>query len=84
MFSKRIKELREKAGKTLDQVAEETGISKTALSYYENSKREAGIITLITLAKYYEESTDYLLGLEDEDGHKNKIINNNVNINIKN
>ena len=70
IFAQRIKELRLQNGKTLDQVADETKISKTALSYYENDQREAGIFALIKLAKYYKESTDYLLGLEDEDGHK--------------
>ena len=69
-FAQRLKELRLQSNKTLDQIANETGISKTALSYYESDKREAGISVLIRLAKYYNESTDYLLGLEDEDGHK--------------
>lgn len=72
-FAKRIKELRLQANKTLEQIAIETGISKTALSYYETDQREAGISVLIRLAKYYGESTDYLLGLEDEDGHKETI-----------
>lgn len=70
MFAKRIRELRMQNNKTLDEVANETGISKTALSYYENDKREAGISVLIILAKYYKESTDYLLGIEDMDGHR--------------
>ena len=49
---------------TLDEVAERTGLPRSALSNYEtNESKEVSQFALVTLAKFYGVSTDYLLGL---------------------
>ena len=45
-------------------MAEQTGLSRSALSNYEtNESKEVSQFALVTLAKFYGVSTDYLLGL---------------------
>ena len=49
---------------TLDELAERTGLSRSALSNYEtNESKEVSQFAPVTLAKFYGVSTDYLLGL---------------------
>ena len=63
VFSKRLKQLR--GNKSQDEVAKDIGISRGALSYYEKGERNPDINTLSSIAKYYNVSADYLLGLSD-------------------
>ena len=42
------------------------GISQQYYSEYENGNRTIPITHLITLAKYYNTSIDYIVGLTDE------------------
>ena len=50
---------------TLEQLAEETGISKSALGKYESDDfKDISPFSIVTLAKFYGVSTDYLLGRE--------------------
>lgn len=65
VFVERLKELRIEKGLSLVQLAKETGISKSAISFWENGNRIPTALHIITLAKYFEVSADYLLGLED-------------------
>lgn len=65
VFVERLKELRIEKGLSLVQLAKETGISKSAISFWENGDRIPTALNIITLAKYFEVSADYLLGLED-------------------
>ena len=51
--------------KNLRTVAKEIGISPAALSKYRNDASEAGINNLVKIAKYFNLSTDYLLGLTE-------------------
>ena len=62
IFSQRIKDLREEQGKSLLEIAENTGISKSALHYYETCQREPSLSAIIKLSAYYNESIDYLIG----------------------
>ena len=55
---------------TLEQLAEQTGLSKSALGKYENE--DCGDINhyaIQKLAKFYGVSTDYLLGLTEQKNH---------------
>ena len=64
--AERLKDLREERGLTLDQLAKETGLSKSALGSYElNENVEISPHSALTLAKFYGVSTDYLLGLTE-------------------
>jgi len=61
----RIRDLREDADLTQSDVAKLLNIRQNTYSQYENGQRQIPIPMLIALAKYYETSVDYLLGLTD-------------------
>lgn len=61
----RIKDLREDADITQKEIADYLHIKQNTYSQYENGHRQLPIDCLIALAKYYNTSTDYLLGLTD-------------------
>lgn len=65
MKFKRIKDLREDNDKLQREIANLLGISQQYYSEYENGNRTIPIQHLITLAKYYETSIDYIVGLSD-------------------
>lgn len=65
IFAKRIKELREKRGIGVRQLALELGIGHSSLSQYENCKRVPDINTCKLFADYFNVSCDYLIGLDD-------------------
>jgi len=62
----RIKNLREDSDLTQTELASILNISQRAYSYYESGQRMLPPEILIALAKYYNTSTDYLLGLTDK------------------
>lgn len=64
-FGKRLKKIRKKSGLSQETLAKELGISKSALSYYENGERVPDIIFLEKVAHYYNISLDYMLGFSD-------------------
>ena len=62
-LQERLKDLRVEKGLKLEELAEKTGISKSALASYENEEnrnKEINHGNLITLADFYEVSIDYL------------------------
>lgn len=60
----RIRELREDSDMTQTQVAKILGMSQTGYSKYETGENDIPTQILIRLAKLYDMSTDYLLGLK--------------------
>jgi len=66
MKFKRLKDLREDHDKYQKDIAELLGISQQYYSEYESGKRTIPIQHLITLAKYYNTSIDYIVGLINE------------------
>ena len=60
-----LRDLREDSEPKLSQkkLAEILNTSQSAVSDYESGKRPLPIEHLITLCKYYNVSTDYILGL---------------------
>ena len=67
-YQERIKELREDAEPKITQkeIAQILGISYIMYQRYEYGKSEMPARHLITLAKYYRTSADYILGLFSE------------------
>lgn len=65
IFAKRLKELRLEKGLSLFQLAKELKTSEAALSRYEQKLRIPNIITLTAIAKFFNVSADYLLGLSE-------------------
>ena len=72
MKFKRIKDLREDNDIYQKDIAKLLGISQQYYSEYESGKRTIPVIHLITLAKYYGTSIDYIVGLSDEKNDSNK------------
>ena len=62
----RIRDLREDHDLTQREVADYLHIKQNTYSQYENGLRQLPIEHLISLAKYYHTSTDYILGLTKE------------------
>ena len=63
-FGKNLRALREGAGIGQVKLALDLGVSKGIISLWENEKREPTMSYLIALAKYFDVSIDYLVGLE--------------------
>ena len=61
----KIKELRKKRGWTLQQLSARTHIAPNTLNQYELGKREPSFDILISLAKVFGVTTDYLMGIEN-------------------
>lgn len=56
-----LKEIRKKKHLSQQKVAMDLNISREALSYYENGKREPSISMLIKMSEYFNVSIDYLI-----------------------
>ena len=64
-FQERIKELRLQLNMSQMDLAKATGISQSAIAKWELGKTEPTASAILTLAKFFDESADYLLGLVD-------------------
>ena len=60
---KRIRDLREDKDKTQREIAEFLNMKPQQYARYESGEREIPLHHLITLAKFYNVSLDYLAGL---------------------
>ena len=71
-IQERLKDLRVERGLTLEQLAEQTHLSKSALGSYEGDNlKDISHYALIELAKFYEVTVDYLLGRSQTRNHPN-------------
>lgn len=64
-FGKRLKELRESKGLSQMELAKLTDISQSATAKWELNKTEPSASAIIKLAEFFNETTDYLLGVSD-------------------
>ena len=71
-----LKKIREKRHITQIKLSTEVEVSQEAISAYESGKALPSVETLIKLANYLNTSTDYLLGLTDNDLKVNDIKSN--------
>ena len=78
MRFKRIKDLREDHDKFQKDIAQLLGISQQYYSEYEKGNRTIPINPLITLAKYYNTSIDYIVGLSDKIDENTNLKQNNI------
>lgn len=62
----RIRDMREDRNMSQTQIAQLLGIQQNSYSQIENEKNNLQVDHLIKLAKFYNTSTDYLLGLTNE------------------
>ncbi len=67
-FGNRVKTLRKKNNYTQSQLAERLGVTKSVISAYETGLRMPSYDILISLARVFKVSTDFLLGVEQKEG----------------
>ncbi|MEE0264790.1 MAG: helix-turn-helix transcriptional regulator [Acutalibacteraceae bacterium] len=94
-YTQRLKGLREDKDQKQEAIAIMLDITRQQYQLYESGKRKLPIDHLITLCKYYQVSSDYILGFTNDPAphwnnssiNKNIIVtgskNNIKNINIK-
>jgi transcriptional regulator with XRE-family HTH domain len=70
IFGKRIKELRQERNLGQKELARILSTSKQNLSRWEKGYFEPDQETTVRLARFFDVTTDYLFGLENEDGSK--------------
>ena len=71
-IGERLKDLRVERKLTLEQLADEVGISKSALGKYESDNgKDISPYSISLLADYYGVSTDYLMGRTETKNHPN-------------
>ena len=63
-FGEKVKKLRHEKDLTQQQLAELLGVAVSVISSYESGSRYPSYEVLISLARIFHVSTDYLLGLE--------------------
>lgn len=64
-FAERLKELRQEKGLSIQSLAKEVKIGSSSLCRWENGQADVKGSQLIILAKYFDVTIDYLMGLED-------------------
>lgn len=74
-FGERLLKLREEREETQQQLADAIGITRQSLSRYETNERTPNIDLIFKVAKHYNISADYLLGLSEIKSSNNKIQN---------
>lgn len=79
-YTQRLKDLREDRDQKQETIAKILKITRQQYQLYESGKRKLPIDKLIELCKYYNVSSDYILGFTNI---PNKITNKE-NTNIKN
>ena len=87
MFENRLVILRKKKGLSYANIASAVGKSESAVRSWEYGKTKPELETIITLAKYFECTTDYLLGLqpcEAEQHELEALLNENTKLKEEN
>ena len=62
-FCEVLGDLISESGKTLSDIAKDTGLTAASLSKWRDGKSDIGSVNLCILAEYFHVSTDFLLGL---------------------
>lgn len=84
LLGTRIKKLREKKNLSQKDLAKELHISNSTLSQYESGIRVPSDEMKTTLAKYFDVSMDYLMGLSSEPRHSESDENPRITILARN
>lgn len=67
-FGNNLKTLRLRENMTQAQLAQKLGLTKSVISAYETGLRLPSYDVLIHISKIFKVSTDYLLGVESQQG----------------
>ena len=66
IFSERIKNLRIENGYGQRKIALDLGVNQCTVSRWENGLQEPSLDMLIEIARYFNVSIDYIVGLTDD------------------
>ena len=66
IIGERIKELRKEKGISQLTLAKAVGVDKRAIIFWEQQINEPKASYIVNLAHYFNVSTDYLLGIEND------------------
>lgn len=69
----RLKELRQEKGLSQTEVAKALNTSQRNIGRWENNENEPTATFISKLAMFFEVSTDYILGLEDDFGARTAV-----------
>ncbi len=67
-FNERLRQLREEAGVSMNQLARAIDVSNAAVCKWENGIAEPKVTYLIKLSEFFECTVDYLVGKTDDFG----------------
>ena len=70
LFKERLRDLRIEKGLSQEALAKALKTYQANIAEWEKGKKKPSMDSIISLAEYFEVSTDYLLGFEREDGTK--------------
>lgn len=65
IFSKKLKELRTEKGLSQKELAKILKTNNSSICDWEKERSQPDLDTLVNMARYFNVSTDYLLGLEE-------------------
>ena len=65
IFAERLRELRTQYNLSMKQLASKLNVTDAAISNWENDINEPKISYLIDIAKFFDVTSDYLIGLEE-------------------
>jgi transcriptional regulator with XRE-family HTH domain len=65
ILGKRLRELRLEHGLSQKELGEKLGFCNQSISFWETGQREPDLDSLVRISKYFEVSSDFLLGLEE-------------------
>lgn len=65
VFSERLRELRKSSGLTQQQISEKLQIRQQSYYRYESGAGEPSLETVVKIAKIFDVSADFLLGLTE-------------------
>lgn len=80
-FAERFKYIRTKNGYTQQQMANLFNVTRPCICYWENGKRVPDYLKLVEICRFFDISSDYLLGVSDADTKIFKENNKNYNSN---
>ena len=70
IFAERVHMLRKQRGMSQKELGEAIGLSHKSISTIESGSRATTLEKLVALARFFQVSTDYLLGLCEEPAPK--------------
>jgi len=66
IFRERLKKLREDKNISAESLSLEMEFDKNCIWLWENGKRKPNVASIYKIAKYFNVTSDYLLGLSDK------------------